>query len=99
MFLLYNIINCRQSGLKYFLLIKTQFWEQTYANVDALTIAKLNETAEKIKTIEKSINPTIWKLERDVQIVAVQTSHLFARCIDEAFYIKALMISNEMPVL
>lgn len=77
MFLLYNVINYRQFGLEYFLLTKICFWKLTYANVNTLTMVELNEMAEKIKTIRKYTNPTILKLERQIQIVASQTPHLF----------------------
>lgn len=98
-FLLYDVINFRQSGQGYFLLIKTRFWEQTYADIDALTMAELNKAVEEVKITEKYTNPTILKLERQVQIVVAQIPYLFAKCDDQAVYIKALRISDGMPVL
>ncbi len=66
MFLLYNIINRCQSGLGYYLLTKTYFWEEIYINVDTLIIIELNEVVEKIKATEKYTNPTILKSKHQV---------------------------------
>ncbi|WP_375449088.1 hypothetical protein [uncultured Nostoc sp.] len=38
-------------------------------------------------------------LERQVQIVASKTPHCFAKCANQAIHIKALMLSDGMPVL
>ena len=99
LFLLYNVVNRRRAGLGYYLLTKTRLWEQTHTEVDALTMTELNEAANEIKTIGKCTNPAILKLERQVQIVAAQTPHSFARCAEQAIHIKALMISDGMLVL
>lgn len=98
-FLLYNVVNWHQAGLREILLTKTHFWEQTHAKIDASTMTKLNDAATKIKTIRKYTNPVILKLELQVQIVAAQTSHLFSRCADQAIHIKTLMINDGMPIL
>ncbi len=98
-FLLYDVVNRRRAGLGYFLLTKTRFWEQTHAEVDALTMAELNDAANEIQATGKCTNPAILKLERQVQIVAGQTPHSFARFAEQAVHIKALMINDGMPVL
>lgn len=67
--------------------------------MDLLTLAKLNKIAVEVQLTGKYTNPTILKLECHIQIVASQILHFFARCAGKAIHIKALMISNGMPVL
>ena len=64
-----------------------------------MSMTELNDTANKIKTTGKCINPAILKLKRQVQIVAAQTPHSFAEYIEQAIHIKALIISDGMPDL
>lgn len=80
MFLLYDVISRHRAGLGYYLLTKSRLWVETHAQVDALTLAKLNAATTEIQTTGKCTNPTILKLERQVQIVASQTPHSFAKC-------------------
>lgn len=67
--------------------------------MDSLTLAELNKAAAEVQLTGKCTNPTIFELERHVQIVASQTPHSFTRCAGQAIHIKALMISDGMPVL
>ena len=67
--------------------------------MDLLTLAELNKAAAEVQLIRKCTDPTILKLERHVQIIDSQTSHSFARCAGQAIQIKALMISDGIPVL
>lgn len=60
---------------------------------------EFNNTATKIKTTGKYTNLIILKLKHQVQIVAVQILYLFARCVDQVIYMRALMINEGMPVL
>ncbi len=62
-------------------------------------MVELNKLVEEMKATEKCTNLTILKFERQVHIVAAQTPHLFARCADQAIYIKALMIRDKIQVL
>ena len=67
--------------------------------MDSLTLADLNEVAAEVKLTGKCTNLTILKLERHIQIVASQTPYSFARCACLVIHIKALIISDGMPVL
>ena len=99
MFLVYDVINRRQASLGYSLLTKTRQWKETHALVDAITFSQLEAAAIEIKKTGKCTDSTIFKLERQVQVVAVTTPHSFAKCADQAIHMKALMLSDGMPVL
>lgn len=99
MFLLYDVINCRQLSLGYSLLTKRKFWEETCAKVNAITLSQLEAAAVEIRKTGKYTDPDILTLERQVQIIASKTPHSFAKCANKATHIKALMLSDGIPVL
>ncbi len=99
MFLLYDVINRRRSGLGYHLLTKTRFWEQTHAQVDSLSLEDLKKVATEIKTTGKCINPAILTFERQVQIVASHSPHSFVKCSEQNVFIRLLMISDRMSTI
>ena len=100
MFLLYDIsIDCRQLSLGYLLLTKRRFWGETCAKVNAITLSQLEAATTEIKKTGKCTNPDILTLERQVQIVASKSPHFFAKCVNQATPIKALMLNDGMPVL
>lgn len=99
LFLLYDVINRRRSGLGYHLLKKTRFWEETHAQVDSLSLEDLNKAAAEIKTTGKCTNPAILTLERYVQIVASRSPHSFAKCAEQNLFIRSLMISDGMSTV
>ena len=99
MFLLYNIINCRQLSLGYLLLTKKKFWGETCTKVNAITLFQLEAIAAEIKETGKCIDPDILMIKRQVQIVASKTPYYFAKCAKQATHIKVLMLSDRMSML
>lgn len=97
MFLLYDVINRRQSSLRYLPLTKRKFWGETCAKVNAITLSQLEAAATEIKKTGKCIDPNILIVERQVQIIASKSPHSFAKCTNQATHIKALMLNNKMP--
>ena len=82
MFLIYNIINYQQSFLKYFLLIRRNFWRKTYDKVNAITLSQLEIVIAKIKKIGKYIDFDILLLKQQVQIFPSKYFHSFAKYAD-----------------
>ena len=99
MFLLYNVINCRQSSFRYLLLNQRKFWGETYVNVNAISLSQHEAAAPEIKETGKCTDPDILMLKQQVQIVASKTLHSFAKCANQATHIKALMLSDGIPML
>lgn len=99
MFLLYNIINHRQSFLGYLLLIKRKFWGKTCAKVNIIILSQLKATVVEIKKTGKYIDPNILTFKQQIQIVVSKSSHFFVKCANQATYIKILMLNKEMSVL
>ena len=54
---------------------------------------------KKIKETNRYTNPTILAFEQQVQIVAAHTPHSYARYFQFRLQLKALMITNGMPIL
>ncbi len=81
------------------LLTRRKFWGETCAKVNAITLSQLEAAAAKIKKTDKCTDPDILTLEQQVQIVAFKSPHSFTKCVNQATYIKTLMVNDGMPVL
>ena len=99
MFLLYDVIQRRESQLGYHLLLKSSIYKQTQKRIQNITLLQLKLAATEIKNTRRCTNPAILNLERQIQGVAKTASHLHSRCAEQAVHIKALMVSDGMPTL
>ena len=54
---------------------------------------------KKIKETNRCTNPAILALEQQVQIVITHVPHLYARCFQFKLRLKALMITDRIPIL
>ena len=99
LFLLYNVIARRNSALGYFLLTEQSIFEKTKLQISRISYSQLERAAGEIKRTEKCTDPDIFALERQVQVVARLAPNSYAKCHEQAVYIKALMVNNGMPVL
>lgn len=85
--------------LEYYLLIKQSYYLKLRNFVNNISHTQLEHAATEIKSIGKCSNLAILSLEYQVQIVASRASNSFAKYAEQAVYIKALMMSNNMPVI
>lgn len=98
MFVVYDVIHRRKAALGYSLLIKSSVWDKTEGLITNLTHAQLIAAAIEIKETNQCTDPTILALERQVQTMAAHAPHSYARCFQFRLRLKALMITNGMPV-
>lgn len=67
--------------------------------MNLLSLKDLHKAAIEIRTTGRYTNPAILTLERQVQIVASRSPHLFAKCAKQSLFIRALMISDGISIL
>ena len=99
MFLLYDLIQRRSSSLGYNLLVKKQNWSDTYKVVNNILHNYLRAAATKIKATKKYTDPDIVTLERQVQTIALQVPHLYARCLEHRLILKAISVNYGFSAL
>lgn len=98
MFIVYDVIHRRKAALGYSLLIKSGLWDKIENLITELTHAQLVAVVTEIKKTNRCTDPAILALETHVQTVAAHAPHPYARCFQFRLRLKALMITNGMPV-
>ncbi len=99
MYVVYNVIQRRAAALGYSLLIKSQNWSQTEELIADITHNQLCKAVELVRTTNTYKNPAVLALENLVQLVSAYIPHSFAKCHEYRLQMRALMITNGMPVL
>ena len=89
----------RNSALGYFLLTEKSIFEKTQRQINSISVAQLERAASEIKATGKCTDGDIFALERQVQVVARSAPNSYAKCYEQAIYIKALMVDHGMPAL
>ncbi len=99
MYVVYDVIQRRATALGYSLLVKSQNWSQTQELIAGITHNQLCEVAELVRTTNTCKDPAVLALENLVQLVSAHVPHSFAKCYEYRLQMRALMITNGMPVL
>ncbi len=94
MFLLYDLMQRQSSSLRYNLLIKKRNWSDIYKLVNNTSYNCFRATTTEIKATNKCMDPGIVKLKRQVQTIASQVPHSFARSLEHRLILKALSIGH-----
>ena len=81
------------------MLTEQSIFEKTKLQISRISYSQLERAAGEIKRTGKCTDPDIFALERQVQVVARSAPNSYAKCHEQAVYIKALMVNNGMPVL
>ena len=98
-FLLYNLIQQQSFSLGYNLLVKKWNWSDIYKLVNNIFNDCFRAVAIEIKAINKCTDSDIVKLKRQVQTIALQVPHLYARYLEYRFILKALSIGHDYLML
>ena len=98
MFLLYDVVQRCAAQIGHHLLLKSLIYQQTQRQVQEITFIQLEQAASEIKTTGQCTDPAIWDLERQIQVVAKSIPHSHGQYADQAMHIKALMVSDGMPI-
>ena len=81
------------------MLTEQSIFEKTKLQISRISYSQLKRAAGEIKRTGKCTDPNIFALERQVQVVTRLAPNSYAKCHEQAVYIKALMVNNGMPVL
>ena len=73
--------------------------KKTQRQINRISVAQLERAAVEIKATGKCTDSDIFALERQVQVVAKSAPNSYAKCYEQAVYIKALTINHGMPAL
>lgn len=99
MFLLSDVINCKQSSFGYLLLTKRKFWGEIYTKVNTINLSQLEAVIAKIEKTGKYTNLDILTLKQQIQILVSKSPQFFTKYANQPSYIKALILNDGMPVL
>ena len=89
----------RNSALSYFLLTDKSIFEKTRLQINRISHLQLERAAAEIKATGTFTDSYIFALELQVQVVAKSAPNSYAKCYEQAVYIKALMVNHGMPAL
>lgn len=99
MYVVYHVVQHRAAALGYSLLVKSQRWFQTQELIAGITHKQLCKAAELVKTTNTCTDPAVLALEQLVQLVSAHMPHSFAKYYKYRLQLRALMITNGMPLL
>ena len=99
MYVVYDVVQRRAAALGYSLLVKSQRWLQTQELIAGITHKQLCKAAELVKTTNICTDPAVLALKQLVQLVSAHVPHLFAKCYEYCLQLRALMITDGMPLL
>lgn len=75
----------------YFLLTEKSIFEKTQRQINRISVAQLERAAVEIKATGKCTDSDIFALERQVQVVAKSAPNSYAKCYEQAVYIKGML--------
>ena len=78
MYLLYNVIQLRQSSLGHTLLVKRQNWRSVRDDIASLTVDQLQNAAKAVSNGQPIDKPAIRKLQRDLTTIGMQVPESFS---------------------
>ncbi len=99
MYVVYDVIQRRAAALGYNLLVKSQYWSQTQELIAGVTHNQLCKAVELVRITNTCKDPVVLALENLIQLVSAYVPHFFVKCHEYRLQIRALMITNGMPVL
>ncbi len=99
MYVGYNVIQRCAAALGYSLLVKSQNWSQTQELIAGITHNQLCKAAKLVRTTNTYKDLAVLALKNLVQLVSAHVPHSFAKCHEYRLQMRALMITNRMPVL
>src|SRR4051794_39877499 len=97
MYLLYDVIQLRQSSIGHRLLVKRQNWESTKDDIASLTSEQLQDAAKAIANGQIIDNPIIQRLRRDLITIGRQVPQSFSQKLIMRSKLKGVIVRFGMP--
>ena len=98
-YVIYDVVQHQTAVLDYSLLVKFQRWLQSQELIADIIHKQLYKAAELIKTINTCTDLAVLALKQLVQLVLAYVPYLFAKCYEYCLQLRALMITDGMPLL
>ena len=97
MYLLYDMIQLRQSSLGHALLVKRRNWRSVRDDIASLTVDQLQDAAKAVSNGQPINNPIIRRLQRDLTIIGIQVPESFSQKLIMRTQIRGLIVRCGMP--
>ncbi|KAF5857657.1 hypothetical protein ETB97_005478 [Aspergillus alliaceus] len=95
MYLLYDVIQLRKSSMANTFLIKRQNWQSTMDDIASLTVSQLQDAAKVVATGQRTEDPIIRRLLRNIETIGMQVPGSFAQKLRMRFEIRGLIIKQQ----
>lgn len=97
MYLLYDVLQLRNSSLGNTLLVKRRDWRSAENDIVSLTVAQLEDAAKTIADRGAVENPVIQRLQRTILTIGMQVIQSFSQKLKMRSNIKGLNVRRGMP--
>ncbi|KAJ5198759.1 uncharacterized protein N7498_007876 [Penicillium cinerascens] len=97
MYLLYDIIQLRNSCLGNSLLIKRSQWTSVARDLDSLNVDRLQKAAEELSTNQTTSDPLIRRLLKNITAIGVQVPGSFFQKLQIRAELRGLLVREGMP--
>ncbi len=97
MYLLYDVLQLRQSSLGHALLVKRRNWNSVRNDVASLTVDQLQDAAKAVLNKQIIKNPTIQRLQQDLITIGMKVPESFSQKLIMRSEIKGLTVRGGIP--
>ena len=97
MYLLYDIIQLRQSSLANSILVKRQHWKSTATDIESLTLEQLEKARKAIAAGQKVEDPVVKRLQKNLLAIGKRVPGSFAQKLMMRSDIKGAIVRYGMP--
>jgi hypothetical protein len=99
MYLLYDVIQLRQSSLGHTLLVKRQNWRSVRDDIASLTVDQLQDAARAVSDGQAIDNPIIRRLQRDLTTIGMRVPESFSQKLMMRSQIRGVIVRGGMPAI
>ena len=99
MYLLYDVIQLRQSSLGHTLLVKRRNWRSVRDDIASLTVDQLQNAAKAVSNGQPIDEPAIRKLQRDLTTIGMQVPESLSQKLMMRSQIRGLIVRGGMPAI
>ncbi|KAJ5318263.1 hypothetical protein N7476_004683 [Penicillium atrosanguineum] len=97
MYLLYDMIQLRNSCLGNSLLIKRSQWTSVTRDLNSLNVARLQKAAEELATSQVTSDPLVRRLLKNITAIGVQVPGSFFQKLQMRAELRGLLVREGMP--
>jgi hypothetical protein len=97
MYLMYDVIQLRNSSLANTLLIKRSQWNSVTRDIDSLTTLQLQNAAQQLAAGQPTEEPAVRRLLKNITSIGVQIPGSFFQKLQMRAEIRSLLIREGMP--